>query len=171
MRLAGASFLTKPVQSLTRTVVACGCSEAGPLHPAISFGLLGDANPMPTKTVLDTPRIPRLGPYSQAVRVGDLIFTAGQAGIDRWIAEVQHHRRRIAGRLGEIQPNRRTHRRRGRAGHLVEFEHEIRASGETPRPARRGQNRSTPRRPADEMSIGRSRVYSSYDWYESRYSG
>ncbi len=37
---------------------------------------------MPTKTVIDTPRIPRLGPYSQAVRVGDLIFTAGQAGID-----------------------------------------------------------------------------------------
>ena len=37
---------------------------------------------MATKTVLDTPRIPRLGPYSQAVQVGDLIFTAGQAGID-----------------------------------------------------------------------------------------
>ncbi|HEX3234569.1 MAG TPA: Rid family detoxifying hydrolase [Gemmatimonadales bacterium] len=32
--------------------------------------------------VLESPRIPRRGPYSQAVRVGDLIFVAGQAGID-----------------------------------------------------------------------------------------
>lgn len=37
---------------------------------------------MIAKTVIDTPRIPRLGPYSQAVRAGDLIYTAGQAGID-----------------------------------------------------------------------------------------
>ncbi|HXY68941.1 MAG TPA: Rid family detoxifying hydrolase [Gemmatimonadales bacterium] len=37
---------------------------------------------MPSKTVIDSPRVPRLGPYSQAVRVGDLIYTAGQAGID-----------------------------------------------------------------------------------------
>jgi 2-iminobutanoate/2-iminopropanoate deaminase len=27
-------------------------------------------------------RVPRIGPYSQAVRVGDLVFTAGQPGID-----------------------------------------------------------------------------------------
>lgn len=26
--------------------------------------------------------MPRIGPYSQAIRVGDLIFTAGQPGID-----------------------------------------------------------------------------------------
>ena len=32
--------------------------------------------------VIDSPRIPRIGPYSQAVRVGDLVYTAGQAGID-----------------------------------------------------------------------------------------
>lgn len=37
---------------------------------------------MASKTIIDAPRVPRLGPYSQAVRVGDLIFTAGQAGID-----------------------------------------------------------------------------------------
>ncbi len=37
---------------------------------------------MPTKTILESPRVPRLGPYSQAVRAGDLIFIAGQAGID-----------------------------------------------------------------------------------------
>jgi 2-iminobutanoate/2-iminopropanoate deaminase len=32
--------------------------------------------------VIDSPRLPRLGPYSQAVRVGNLVFTAGQPGID-----------------------------------------------------------------------------------------
>ena len=33
------------------------------------------------KTVVETPSVPKLGPYSQAVRVGDLIFTAGQPGL------------------------------------------------------------------------------------------
>ena len=37
---------------------------------------------MPAKQVLSSARIPRLGPYSQAVQVGDLIYVAGQAGID-----------------------------------------------------------------------------------------
>lgn len=37
---------------------------------------------MPAKKVIESPRVPRLGPYSQAVQVGDLIYTAGQAGID-----------------------------------------------------------------------------------------
>lgn len=37
---------------------------------------------MPAKKVLSSPRVPRLGPYSQAVQVGDLIYVAGQAGID-----------------------------------------------------------------------------------------
>lgn len=37
---------------------------------------------MPAKKVLSSPRVPRLGPYSQAVQVGDLIYIAGQAGID-----------------------------------------------------------------------------------------
>lgn len=32
--------------------------------------------------VIHSARVPRIGPYSQAVRVGNLIFTAGQAGID-----------------------------------------------------------------------------------------
>jgi len=32
--------------------------------------------------VVDSPRVPRLGPYSQAIRVGNLVFTAGQAGIE-----------------------------------------------------------------------------------------
>lgn len=34
------------------------------------------------KEVVDSPRVPRIGPYSQAVRAGGLIFTAGQPGID-----------------------------------------------------------------------------------------
>jgi len=37
---------------------------------------------MPAKKVIESPRVPRLGPYSQALQVGDLIYTAGQAGID-----------------------------------------------------------------------------------------
>jgi 2-iminobutanoate/2-iminopropanoate deaminase len=32
--------------------------------------------------VIDSPRVPRIGPYSQAVCVGDLVYTAGQPGID-----------------------------------------------------------------------------------------
>jgi 2-iminobutanoate/2-iminopropanoate deaminase len=37
---------------------------------------------MPAKKILESPRVPRLGPYSQAVQVGDVIYIAGQAGID-----------------------------------------------------------------------------------------
>jgi 2-iminobutanoate/2-iminopropanoate deaminase len=32
--------------------------------------------------IIESPRVPRIGPYSQAVRVGDLVYTAGQPGID-----------------------------------------------------------------------------------------
>lgn len=32
--------------------------------------------------IVESSRVPRLGPYSQAVRVGNLIYTAGQPGID-----------------------------------------------------------------------------------------
>ena len=32
--------------------------------------------------VIETPRVPRTGPYSQAIRAGDFIFTAGQSGLD-----------------------------------------------------------------------------------------
>ncbi|MES2306361.1 MAG: Rid family hydrolase [Gemmatimonadota bacterium] len=35
-----------------------------------------------THQVIANSRLPSLGPYSQAVRVGELIFTAGQPGID-----------------------------------------------------------------------------------------
>lgn len=32
--------------------------------------------------VVESVQVPLIGPYSQAVRVGDLVFTAGQPGID-----------------------------------------------------------------------------------------
>jgi 2-iminobutanoate/2-iminopropanoate deaminase len=32
--------------------------------------------------VVESPRVPRIGPYSQAIRVGDLVYTAGQPGVD-----------------------------------------------------------------------------------------
>jgi Endoribonuclease L-PSP len=32
--------------------------------------------------VVESPRVPGRGPYSQAVRLGDLLFIAGQAGLD-----------------------------------------------------------------------------------------
>jgi 2-iminobutanoate/2-iminopropanoate deaminase len=35
-----------------------------------------------TKQVVESTRVPRIGPYSQAIRVGELLFTAGQPGID-----------------------------------------------------------------------------------------
>ena len=38
--------------------------------------------------VITSKRVPRIGPYSQAVRVGNLVFTAGQPGIDPVSGEV-----------------------------------------------------------------------------------
>ncbi|HEX9085855.1 MAG TPA: Rid family detoxifying hydrolase [Gemmatimonadaceae bacterium] len=32
--------------------------------------------------IIDSPRVPRIGPYSQAIRVDGLVYTAGQTGID-----------------------------------------------------------------------------------------
>jgi len=32
--------------------------------------------------VIESARVPRIGPYSQAVRVGNLVYTAGQPGMD-----------------------------------------------------------------------------------------
>jgi 2-iminobutanoate/2-iminopropanoate deaminase len=32
--------------------------------------------------VVESPRVPRRGPYSQAVRLGELLFIAGQVGLD-----------------------------------------------------------------------------------------
>ncbi len=34
------------------------------------------------KEIVESPRVPRLGPYSQAVRAGEMIYVSGQAGID-----------------------------------------------------------------------------------------
>lgn len=45
---------------------------------------------------LESARVPRRGPYSQAVRLGDLIFIAGQAGLDPATG-------RVAGSTFEIQ--------------------------------------------------------------------
>jgi 2-iminobutanoate/2-iminopropanoate deaminase len=42
---------------------------------------------LPEEVVTST-RVPRIGPYSQAVRVGELIFTAGQPGIDPQTGQV-----------------------------------------------------------------------------------
>ena len=36
----------------------------------------------PSREVVESARVPRIGPYSQAVRIGDLVFTSGQPGID-----------------------------------------------------------------------------------------
>ncbi|MEO7360138.1 MAG: Rid family detoxifying hydrolase [Gemmatimonadaceae bacterium] len=38
--------------------------------------------------IVDSSRVPRIGPYSQAVRVGDLVFTAGQPGINPGTGQV-----------------------------------------------------------------------------------
>ncbi len=38
--------------------------------------------------VVESVRVPRIGPYSQAVRIGDLVFTAGQPGIDPTTGQV-----------------------------------------------------------------------------------
>lgn len=32
--------------------------------------------------VIDSARVPRIGPYSQAIRVGNLVYTAGQPGMN-----------------------------------------------------------------------------------------
>ena len=38
--------------------------------------------------VVASERVPRIGPYSQAVRVGDLVFTAGQPGVNPTTGQV-----------------------------------------------------------------------------------
>jgi 2-iminobutanoate/2-iminopropanoate deaminase len=38
--------------------------------------------PSSTARVVESSRVPSIGPYSQASRLGDLVFTAGQPGID-----------------------------------------------------------------------------------------
>lgn len=34
------------------------------------------------REVIESARVPRIGPYSQAIRVGGMVYTAGQPGID-----------------------------------------------------------------------------------------
>jgi 2-iminobutanoate/2-iminopropanoate deaminase len=43
---------------------------------------------MTMREVVESGRVPRIGPYSQVVRVGDLVFTAGQPGINPETGEV-----------------------------------------------------------------------------------
>ena len=38
--------------------------------------------------MIESAQVPRLGPYSQAIRVGDLVYTAGQGGINPQTAEI-----------------------------------------------------------------------------------
>jgi 2-iminobutanoate/2-iminopropanoate deaminase len=38
--------------------------------------------------VIESAQFPRLGPYSQAIRVGDIVYTAGQPGINPKTGEV-----------------------------------------------------------------------------------
>lgn len=38
--------------------------------------------------VVESAQVPRLGPYSQAIRVGDLVYTAGQPGMNPRTGEV-----------------------------------------------------------------------------------
>jgi 2-iminobutanoate/2-iminopropanoate deaminase len=41
-----------------------------------------------SQEVINSDRVPRIGPYSQAVRVGNLVFTAGQPGVDPTTGQV-----------------------------------------------------------------------------------
>jgi 2-iminobutanoate/2-iminopropanoate deaminase len=42
-----------------------------------------DSHPSPSRDVVSTPRAPKaIGPYSQGIKAGGFLFTAGQAGVD-----------------------------------------------------------------------------------------
>jgi len=42
-----------------------------------------EAYPVPTRDVVSTDKAPKaIGPYSQGIKAGDFVFTAGQAGVD-----------------------------------------------------------------------------------------
>jgi 2-iminobutanoate/2-iminopropanoate deaminase len=42
-----------------------------------------ESHPVPTREVVFTDRAPKaIGPYSQAIKAGGFVFTAGQAGVD-----------------------------------------------------------------------------------------
>ena len=38
--------------------------------------------------VIDSPRVPRIGPYSQAVQIENMVFTAGQIGLNPAMMEI-----------------------------------------------------------------------------------
>jgi 2-iminobutanoate/2-iminopropanoate deaminase len=42
----------------------------------------------PDIDVIESTQVPRLGPYSQAIRVGDLVYTAAQPGVNPRTGEV-----------------------------------------------------------------------------------
>jgi 2-iminobutanoate/2-iminopropanoate deaminase len=43
----------------------------------------GESHPSPYREVVSTPAAPKaVGPYSQGIKAGDFIFTAGEAGVD-----------------------------------------------------------------------------------------
>ena len=42
-----------------------------------------ESHPSPSRGVVSTPRAPKaIGPYSQGIKAGDFLFTAGEAGVD-----------------------------------------------------------------------------------------
>jgi 2-iminobutanoate/2-iminopropanoate deaminase len=51
-----------------------------PAVPCLSPSLREIRVALPSE-VVDSSRVPRIGPYSQAIRVGNLVYTAGQPGI------------------------------------------------------------------------------------------
>src|SRR5262245_25526957 len=56
--------------------MVCDRPSRAVIHLHMEFGMALPAE------IIDSKRVPRIGPYSQAVRVGEMIFTAGQPGID-----------------------------------------------------------------------------------------
>lgn len=58
-----------------------GSPEIGCAHQANVDHTNSNHMGLPSQ-IIDSPRVPRIGPYSQAIRVGCLVYTAGQTGID-----------------------------------------------------------------------------------------
>ena len=48
-----------------------------------------EAYPIPTRETVSTDKAPKaIGPYSQGIKAGDFVFTAGQAGVDPAIGKL-----------------------------------------------------------------------------------
>jgi 2-iminobutanoate/2-iminopropanoate deaminase len=73
------------IRSTTARVVlqyfGCRSSEIGLAHHTTLDHDKRNHTAVPYQ-IIDSPRVPSIGPYSQAIRVGCLVFTAGQTGID-----------------------------------------------------------------------------------------